>query len=84
MLKLLRMRATTAAFVFAASVVNALSGDANAAQAGEKAAASEPTQVRLVSLETNAYEAWKSKDAQFWQYISFRQVCRLGFLGQAR
>jgi hypothetical protein len=75
MAKLLRMRATTATFVFAASVVNAVSGDANAAQAGEKAAPLEPTQVRLVSLETNAYEAWKSKDAQFWRtFLSDRFV----------
>jgi hypothetical protein len=74
--KLLRMRATTmATFVFAATVANALSGDANAAKAGEKAPPAEPTQVVLVSLETNAYEAWKSKAVQFWRtFLSDRFV----------
>ena len=65
MAKLLRMRATTmAAFVFVATVTNALSGDANAAKAGVTTGPAEPMQVALVSLETNAYEAGKSKDAQ--------------------
>src|SRR6267378_6470625 len=58
---------TTAAFVSAASAANALAGDANAAKAIEKAAPVGPTQVVLVSQETSAYEAWKSKDAKFWE-----------------
>jgi len=76
MAKLLRMRATTmAAFVFVATVTNALSGDANAAKAGVTTGPAEPMQVALVSLETNAYEAWKSKDVQFWgTFLSDRFV----------
>jgi hypothetical protein len=61
MAKLWRLRVTmTAAFVFAAGAANVLAGDANAG------APAEPTQVVLLSLETSAYEAWKSKDAKFW------------------
>ena len=76
MARLLRTRATTmAGSVFAAIIANAPSGDANAAKAGKTAAPPEPTEVGLVSLETNAYEAWKSKDAQFWRaFLSDRFV----------
>jgi hypothetical protein len=66
MVKLWRMRLTTAAaFLFAAA--NVLSGDANAATVAEQAASAGPTQAVLLSLETSAYEAWKSKDAKFWE-----------------
>lgn len=55
---------TTAAFLFAVSSANVLAGYANAANAVEKEA---PTQVVLLPLETKGYEAWKSKDAKFWE-----------------
>ena len=66
MATLWRTRVTKAAFVFAASAANLLAGDANGAKAAEKAAPAGPTQVALVSHETRAYEAWKSKDEKFW------------------
>jgi hypothetical protein len=57
---------TTAAFLLAAGAANVLAGDANVAKAVAKAAPVDPAQVVLVSQETSAYEAWKSKDAEFW------------------
>ena len=39
---------------------------ANAAKAAENTAAAAPTKVELETLEKSAYEAWKSKDAKFW------------------
>ena len=87
MLKLWRMRVTTtAAFVFAASAANVLAGDANAVKAVEKAAPAQPTQVVLLSLETRAYEAWKSKDSKFWEaFLSDKFVgwCPSGRLDKA-
>ncbi|HST09079.1 MAG TPA: nuclear transport factor 2 family protein [Terriglobales bacterium] len=83
MVKLCRMRVTaTAAFVFAASAANVLAGDANAAKAVEKAAPAGPTQVALLSLETSAYEAWKSKDAKFWEVFLSDKFVGWGSLGR--
>ena len=67
MATLWRKRVTTAAFAFAASTANVLAGDANSAKAVEKADPAGPTQAALVSRETSAYEAWKSKDEKFWE-----------------
>ncbi len=55
----------------AAVVLTACSGDppadnGNAADATAKAAPAAPTKDALVTLEESAYEAWKSKDAKFW------------------
>ena len=70
MTNLWRMRVTTAAaFVFAASAANVVAGGAHAATAGEKIAPVESTQVVLLSLETSAYQAWKSKDEKFWKTL---------------
>src|SRR5262249_14707545 len=63
-----RMKVTmTAAFIFAASAANGLADDANAAKPAKKAAPVGPAQAVLLSLETRAYEAWKSKDSKFWE-----------------
>jgi hypothetical protein len=68
MAKLWRIKMmTTAAFVLAAGAANILAGDANAAKAVANPATPGPTQAVLLSLETSAYEAWKSKDAKFWE-----------------
>src|SRR5579859_436829 len=58
---------TTAACAFVAGAVNLVAGDASAAKAVQRADSAQPKQVVLVSLETRAYEAWKSKDAKFWE-----------------
>ncbi len=55
-----------AALVSTACVENALANNANAANTAEKTARAGPTKVALVRLEKSAYEAWKSKDAKFW------------------
>jgi len=55
-----------AALVFTACAGNAPANNANAANTAEKAAPAAPTKDALVTLEKSAYEAWKSKDAKFW------------------
>src|SRR5258708_5018202 len=55
-----------AALVFTTCAGNALANNANAANAAEKTAPAAPTTDALVALEKSAYEAWKSKDAKFW------------------
>ena len=63
------------ALVFTACAGNALANDANAANAAEKTVPAGPTKVALVTLEKSAYEAWKSKDAKFWDiFLSDRFV----------
>jgi len=55
-----------AALVFTAYAGNAPANDANAANAAAKTAPAVPAKDELVRLEKSAYEAWKSKDAKFW------------------
>ena len=55
-----------AALVFATCVDNALVNNAAAATTAEKTAPVGPTVAALLKLEKSAYEAWKSKDAKFW------------------
>ena len=45
---------------------NAPANNANAANTAEKTPPAAPTKDALVTLEKSAYEAWKSKDAKFW------------------
>src|ERR1700752_4738734 len=54
------------AVVFTACDGNAPANKANAASAAEKIPRAAPTKVPLVTLEKSSYEAWKSKDAKFW------------------
>jgi hypothetical protein len=55
-----------AALVFAACTGNAPANNANAADTAAKTDPAAPTKDALVTLEKSAYEAWKSKDAKFW------------------
>lgn len=45
---------------------NAIANDATAANTAGKAATTGPAKVALPTLEESAYQAWKSKDAKFW------------------
>jgi hypothetical protein len=59
-------------FIFAASAANVV---ANAAEAVEKAVPAGPAEAVLLSRESSAYEAWKSRDAKFWEsFLSDRFV----------
>lgn len=61
--------AAAAAFVFTACGApagNAPANNANAANTAAKPAAAAPTKEALMTLEKSAYEAWKTKDAKFW------------------
>jgi ketosteroid isomerase-like protein len=55
-----------AALVFTACAGNVPANIANAVNTVEKAAPTAPTMDAFVTLEKSAYEAWKSKDAKFW------------------
>jgi hypothetical protein len=55
-----------AALVFTACVGSVSANNANAANTVEKTTPAVPTRDALVTLEKSAYEAWKSKDAKFW------------------
>jgi hypothetical protein len=61
-----RIRYFAAALVFTACSGNVTANNANAAGKAARTPATAPTQDALMRLETSAYEAWKSKDAKFW------------------
>ena len=58
--------AAAAALGFTAYAGSAPANNANAANTAAKSAPAAPTMDALVTLEKSAYEAWKSKDAKFW------------------
>lgn len=58
--------AASAALVFTGCAGNTPTKNANGANVAEKTAPAAPAKDALVTLEKSAYEAWKSKDAKFW------------------
>ncbi|HEY0800231.1 MAG TPA: nuclear transport factor 2 family protein [Steroidobacteraceae bacterium] len=60
------MKANIKHFGLTTATALVFTSGANAAKTAESTAAVAPTKVALVSLERSAYEAWKSKDAKFW------------------
>ncbi len=74
-------------FVLAAAAVlacagNAPANNANAANTSEKTAPAAPTKDVLVALEKSAYEAWKSKDAKFWDTFLWDKFVGYGSSGK--
>jgi hypothetical protein len=64
-----------AAPVFATLAGHALANDGNAAKTTARTATAAATKDALVTLEKSAYEAWKSRDAKFWDtFLSARFV----------
>jgi Domain of unknown function (DUF4440) len=61
-----KIRYFAAALVFTVCAGNVPANKANADSTPIKTAPAAPTKVVLVTLERSAYEAWKSKDAKFW------------------
>jgi hypothetical protein len=55
-----------AAFIFATCGGNVLANNANADDTPDRTPSAGPTKAALMTLETSAYEPWKSKDAKFW------------------
>jgi hypothetical protein len=55
------------AFLLAACAATVPATDARAANTAEKTALTAPTKAALVTLETRAYAAWKSHNANFWK-----------------
>ena len=59
--------AAAATFVFAVGVAPAANAQSNTAKvAAAKLAAAVPTRETLMALEKSSFEAWKNKDAKFW------------------
>lgn len=61
-----RIKYFAAALVLIACAGNVPANNANAANRVEEATPAAPTNDAFVTLEKSAYEAWKSKDAKFW------------------
>src|ERR1700675_569324 len=61
---------------------NALANNSNAANTSEETAPAGATKIALVTLEKSAYEAWKSKDAKFWDTFLWDKFVGRGSLGR--
>jgi ketosteroid isomerase-like protein len=59
--------AAAAALVFTVCLGSALAGNASSSSATESTAAARLSEDALVALERSAFEAWKSKNAAFWE-----------------
>lgn len=73
--------------VAAALVISACDGTtpadhSNAANTGERKFPAAPTMDALVALEKSAYEAWKTKDAKFWDAFLSDQFVGYGSTGR--
>ena len=71
-----------AALVCAACAGNAPANDPNAADTAATTVPAAPTKDALVTLETSAYEAWKSKDAKFWDAFLSNKFVGYGTSGK--
>ena len=61
-----RIRYFAAALIFTACAGSAPANNASATNTTEETASAAHSGDALVALEKSAYEAWKSKDAKFW------------------
>jgi ketosteroid isomerase-like protein len=71
-----------AALVLTVCARNALANNSNAANTTEGTAPAGATKIALVTLEKSAYEAWKSKDAKFWNTFLSDKFVGWGSLGR--
>src|SRR5271170_6828156 len=75
--------AVAAVFIYTACIKDALANNANGIQSAEKTVPAGPPKDALVTLERSAYEAWKSKDAKFWdtflsdKFVGYGLSCKL-------
>jgi hypothetical protein len=73
-----------AALLYTACIENAQSKNAIMANTVEKIAPTGPSKLALVKLEMSAFQAWKAKDAQFWdaflsdKFVGWGSFGRLG------
>jgi len=77
-----RIKYFAAALVVIACAGNVPANNANAADTAEKTAPAAPTKDALVTLEKSAYEAWKSKDAKFWDTFLWDKFVGYGSSGK--
>jgi hypothetical protein len=66
----------------AANTGNNAASNANANANAAKPAAAAPTKDALMALEKSAYEAWKSKDAKFWETFLTNNFVGYGATGK--
>ena len=71
-----------AALVFTGCAGKTPANNANGANLPEKTAAAAPTKEALITLEKSAYEAWKSKDAKFWDTFLWDKFVGYGSSGK--
>jgi ketosteroid isomerase-like protein len=71
-----------AAMVLTVCARNTLANNSNAANTSEETAPAGATKIELVTLEKSAYEAWKSKDAKFWDTFLSGKFVGWGSLGR--
>jgi ketosteroid isomerase-like protein len=71
-----------AALVLTVCARNAPANNSNAANTSEGTAPAGATKIALVTLEKSAYEAWKSKDAKFWDTFLSDKFVGWGSLGR--
>lgn len=74
--------AAAAVVVFAACAGHAPANNANDAHAAEVTAPGVPTKDALVTLEKSAYEAWKSRNAKFWDTFLWHKFVGYGSYGK--
>ncbi len=72
--------AAAVAFVFTAG--NAAENDAKSANTAARPAAAAPTKEALMALEKSSFEAWKNKDAKFWNTFLLDKFVGYGSYGK--
>jgi hypothetical protein len=73
---MVKVKHFAAALTFAACAGNVSASYENSVNTTEATAAIAATKDALVTLETSAYEAWKSKDAKFWETSGLSELLR--------
>jgi len=77
-----KIKCFAAALVLTSCAASVLPSDARAANTAEKTAPPAATKDALVRLENRAYDAWKSKDATFWDTFLSDKFVGYGLSGK--
>jgi hypothetical protein len=78
----IRVYAAAALIFFIGWGGNAPASNVNAADSPKLTALAGPAKAELITLEKNAYEAWKSRDAEFWAKFLSNEFVGWGSLGR--
>jgi hypothetical protein len=77
-----KFKILAAALVFAACAENVPANYASAANTADRSAPAATTHDALVTLEKSAYQAWQSKDAEFWDTFLWEKFVGWGLSGR--